>query len=115
MEKDNVVVVDHANQQHTYPYFLIDQKINDIGTAFKNKFNQHITLDCMVQITEGQFKGKTGVVKHIYNDSIFLYNTEFVGSSGIFVESANNCYLTSSNLNSKRQRTTNYRQPLAKQ
>ena len=57
----------------------------------------------MVKITEGVNKGKPGTVKHIYNDFLFLYNVEFLNTNCIFVETANNCYLTSSNLNTKRR------------
>jgi len=43
-----------------------------------------------VKVTEGAFKGRKGVIKHIHKNTLFLWDKEFAQSNGIFVEYSRN-------------------------
>lgn len=42
-------------------------------------------------------------MKHIFKGSLFIYNTEFQSTSGLFVEQAYNCYVISKNFIQKKK------------
>lgn len=46
----------------------------------------------------GFYKGKKGVIKSIYHNSIFLYNKDFISSNGIFVDKCDNVEIMGSEL-----------------
>jgi hypothetical protein len=39
-----------------------------------------------VKVIDGVYKGKIGVVKHIFKNNLFIFNTEFTESAGIFAQ-----------------------------
>lgn len=46
--------------------------------------------DNVVKVTEGAYKGRKGVIKHIYKNTLFLWDKEFSQSNGIFVMPSRN-------------------------
>lgn len=45
-----------------------------------------ISTENVVKCSEGRYKGRKGVVKHIHKNTVFLWDKEFAQSNGIFVE-----------------------------
>ncbi len=39
-----------------------------------------------MKVIDGVYKGKIGVVKHIFKNNLFIFNTEFTESAGIFAQ-----------------------------
>jgi transcription elongation factor SPT5 len=95
--KDSVAFVDCEGYARTVPKIQVMNKLNPQGRT-KNSYNQDIYPKCIVRVNEGQQKGKSAVVKHVYNDTLFLYDQNLTQNSGIFVERANNCYLEGSSV-----------------
>ena len=73
----------------------IEQKLKTRNKITRNDKNQTIRVGDSVRILQGKFRGQTGMVKHIYNDSLFIYNSDFTQNVGIVIEKANNTYLSS--------------------
>ena len=49
-----------------------------------------VYTDDVVKITNGKYKGRKGVIKYIYKNTLFLWDKEFYQSNGIFVENSRN-------------------------
>lgn len=49
-----------------------------------------LAVNHMVRCINGECKGMTGPIRHIYKNYLFLWNKEFVQSNGIFVEISRN-------------------------
>ena len=43
-----------------------------------------------MKCVEGKYKGKKGVVKHIFKTVLFLWDKDFPATNGIFVEKSRN-------------------------
>jgi len=80
--------------QTVTPY-QIEQKLNTRNNITRNDKNQTIRVGDSVRILQGKYRGQTGMVKHIYSDSLFIYNSDFTQNVGIVIEKANNTYLSS--------------------
>ena len=55
-----------------------------------------LSLDSMVKVKEGNYKGMSGPIRHGYRHYLFLYNKDFVQSNGIFVEHCKNVFIMGS-------------------
>ena len=93
--KDSVAMIDSEGYTKTVPKIQVLNKLNPQGHT-KNSYNQDIYPRCIVRVNEGLHKGRSAVVKHVYNDTLFLYDQNHNQNSGIFVERVNNCYLLGS-------------------
>lgn len=93
--KDSVAIIDSEGYAKTVPKIQVLNKLNPQGHT-KNSYNQDIYPKCIVRVNEGLHKGKSAVVKHVYNDILFLYDQNYNQNSGIYVERVNNCYLLGS-------------------
>lgn len=52
------------------------------------------------------------VVKHVYNNKVFVHNRQSVENSGIFVEHMNNCYLIDANLYDNTRMMARFNNPM---
>ena len=52
-----------------------------------------VQRDDVVKIIDGPYKGKKGVIKHVHKQVLFLYNSEFSQTFGIFVEKQKHCLI----------------------
>lgn len=50
----------------------------------------NLAIDQVVRVTQGQFKGYTGPIRHSDKNYLFLWNKDFPQSNGIFVELCRN-------------------------
>jgi transcription elongation factor len=46
--------------------------------------------DNVVKVTAGKYKGRKGVIRYIYKNTLFLWDKDFYQSNGIFVENSRN-------------------------
>ncbi len=95
--KDSISLIDSEGYTRNVPKLQVLNKLNPQGHT-KNNHNQDIYPKCVVRVNDGLHKGKTAVVKHVYTDSLFLYDSSLNTNSGIFVERVNNCYLIGSSV-----------------
>jgi transcription elongation factor len=49
-----------------------------------------VGVDNVIKCVEGKHKGKKGVVKHIYNTILFLWDKDFSSTNGLYVEKTRN-------------------------
>lgn len=57
------------------------------------------------------FLGQLAIVKHVYNNFLFLFNEKIMEHSGIFVEHINNCYFISANMYDNTARLARFNNP----
>lgn len=92
---ESVTIIDTESSVRTVSTVQLLNKLNPQGHT-KNAHNQDIYPKCIVRVNDGLMKGKSAVVLHVYNDTLFLYDQNYNQNSGIFVERVNNCYLIGS-------------------
>ena len=95
--KDSIALIDSEGYQRSVPKIQVLNKLNPQGHT-KNTYGQDIFPKCVVRVNDGHHKGKSAVVKHVYTDSLFLFDQSLNQNSGIFVERVNNCYLLGSSV-----------------
>lgn len=93
--KDSVVLIDSDGATSTVSKIKVLSKLNPQGHT-RNTSGQEIYPKCLVRVNDGFHKGNTATVKHVYNDTLFLFDQSYTQNSGIFVERANNCHLIGS-------------------
>lgn len=72
--------------------------LRDLRTKSQAIDSQRNTIypDNVVKIIAGPFKGRKGVIKYIYRDTIFLWDRDFHQTHGIFVDKTRNIVLLGS-------------------
>lgn len=80
---------------------IVNVKIVDLGKKVplpprngtlhgRDKNNHILSLESVVKVADGPYKGMNGTIKHGYKHYVFLWNKEFVQSNGIFVQNSRN-------------------------
>jgi len=93
-------ILDNFGNVRNVTTYQIEQKLNTRNNMTRNDKSQTLRINDSVRILQGKYKGQTGIIKHIYNDLLFIYNPDVTQNMGVVIEKANNAYLLSS------QRTT---------
>jgi hypothetical protein len=84
--------------QETISFFKIESKINDRHNQVQNKYHQNVNIDTQVRVLDGINKNNTGIVKHIFKGSLFIYSPNHQSTAGLFVEQAYNIHVISNNI-----------------
>lgn len=65
--------------------FERDRKANTVDSQRNTLYTDNV-----IKIIDGKYKGRKGVIKYIFKNTLFLWDKEFYQSNGIFVEKTNN-------------------------
>ena len=93
--RNSVTIVDTEGTVKTIQKIQIAQKVMKFFHA-KNSYQQDVHPKCTVKIVRGSNKNKLAVVKHVYNNVLFLFSQQEPRNQGIIVESLDNCYVLES-------------------
>lgn len=74
VNRDSLDVLELNGETNSITLFQVDKKLNDKHIKQQNRFDQFITIDATVKILHGANKGKSGIVKSIYKDNLFLFD-----------------------------------------
>jgi len=96
VDENSAKILDNHGYTQIVNAYQIQYKLNTRNNVTRNDLRQVFAVGSSAKVLEGFNKGKVGTIKHIYQDVMFLYNVDFIPTSGIFVEKANNCFLLSS-------------------
>lgn len=77
------------------------QKIQSYNTESRNRNGEIIRREANVKIANGLRKGLTCMVKRVYQQCAFLFNTDFRNTSGYCVEQVDNCVLVTQRLDGR--------------
>ena len=94
VHEDYLKVIDNQNK-------LVNVKTSDIGKKIsamrpgaviscRDSKGFNLAVDQVVRVTQGQYKGYTGPIRHFDKSYLFMWNKDFVQSNGIFVELCRN-------------------------
>lgn len=108
--RDTIVIFDTEGYVSTVTKIQILNKLNPKGHT-KNGYGQEIYPKCTVRVSDGMHKGQLALVKHVYNNFLFLFNEKMMEHSGIFVEHINNCYFISANMYDNTARLARFNNP----
>lgn len=97
-EVENIEVVDVSNK--------IIQKKN-VSTL--DNGGNYISIGDTVKVVEGPNKGLKGIIRYIHQNTVFLYNKEFIETLGIFVEINRNVLILGDDLNHRGMAAPNNR------
>lgn len=85
LEKDLLQVLDNHNKvRPVRPVDAQPHKKSATAVALDSE-QQTVGTNDIVRIVEGQYKGKTGTVRHIFRAFLFLYSPSMMTNSGTFV------------------------------
>ena len=107
-EKNTVRIINENSEIETIEVTNISNKIiqkKNISTL--DNSSNFVSLDNTVVVVEGKNKGVKGLVKYIYQNSVFLYNKDFFETLGIFVEMNRNVVILGSKALQRSMNTQN--------
>jgi len=87
IEKDTLKILNDNSDIENIDVVNVNNKIQqkkNISTLDNN--SNFISIGDTVKVIEGKNKGVKGIIKYIYQNSVFLYNREFFETLGVFVE-----------------------------
>jgi transcription elongation factor SPT5 len=85
LEKDLLQVLDNHNKvRPVRPVDAQPHKKSATAVALDSE-QQTVGTNDIVRIVDGQYKGKTGTVRHIFRAFLFLYSPSMMTNSGTFV------------------------------
>ena len=85
LEKDMLQVLDNHNKvRPVRPSDAQPHKKSATAVALDSE-QQTVGMNDIVRIIDGQYKGKTGTVRHIFRAFLFLYSPAMMTNSGTFV------------------------------
>lgn len=86
LEKENLQILTQQGRVRPYKSQAVTKKSESNKKAVAlDKDNNPIQVKDQVTVIDGQFKGKTAVVKHIYRSFAFLHSKAVMESGGLFV------------------------------
>lgn len=86
LEKENLQILTQKGQVRPYKSQAVTKKSESNKKAVAlDKDSNPIQVKDQVTVVDGQFKGKTAVVKHIYRSWVFLHSKSVLEHGGMFV------------------------------
>eukprot|EP00290_Baffinella_frigidus_P051885 CAMPEP_0180384472 /NCGR_PEP_ID=MMETSP0989-20121125/28552_1 /TAXON_ID=697907 /ORGANISM="non described non described, Strain CCMP2293" /LENGTH=714 /DNA_ID=CAMNT_0022384927 /DNA_START=139 /DNA_END=2280 /DNA_ORIENTATION=- len=93
LEKDALQVLDnHGKVRAVRPADAQPQKRSQTAVALDGE-QQTVGQGDIVKVTDGQMKGKTGTVRHVFRAFLFLHSPSRMENGGIFVVRSRQCAL----------------------
>ena len=89
VHEDSLKVINDNGEIQNIKIGDINKKYEDKKPAIDSQRNT-IYPDNVVKITQGKYKGRKGVIKYIFKNTLFLWDKEFYQTNGIFVENSRN-------------------------
>lgn len=91
VQEDFLKVINDEGEIHNVKIVDINKKI-DLGAKASAVDSHRNTLypDNVIKITAGKNKGRKGVIKYIYKNTLFLWDKDLHQSNGLFVEHSRN-------------------------
>lgn len=78
----NMRIIDNGGRVVTIRFSDVDYVVDTRRHIAKNDFDQEFHRDDTVKVLDGAYKGTIGSIKHIYSQTLFLFNLELMATSG---------------------------------